>query len=600
MSEKPGYEKLKRDLEVLKNSDQMKQDILDASIDMIMRYDTNLEIVWANKTAAAMINQTVDALVGRKCHSVFQDRDAPCIGCPCLKAMRSGNVEHTVMYQPAMKKMGATYWDNYAVPVKDKNGHITGITEIARNVTAQKQAEQQLHLFRSIVEFSKEAIVVRDLKGRLVYINPAHQKLFGRPLEKARQINYQDHFLPESIEILNNVVLPGIREGRSWEGILEAIDKKGRRFPLWERTGTIPDENGKAIYGLGFMHDDTQRIRIENALRESEERYRSIFSQSPIAIELYDENGVLVDANQACLKLFGVMSIQDIQGFNLFDDPNLPDQQKEILKSGRTVCYQAAFDFAKVREHTLYETTQNGMMWLDVLATPVGEPFHGYLLQIQDITDRKSAETALEESEARWQFALEGAGSGVWDWDVETHKVFFSTRWKTMLGYVESDVGDTLDEWESRVHPDDLPAVRADIDAHFCGKTCRYKNEHRVRCKDGSYKWILDRGKIVERTEDGRPKRIIGTHSDISERKAAETEREKLISELKNALDQVKKLSGLLPICSICKKIRDDEGYWNQIESYIQEHSEARFSHSICRDCARKYYSDYDIFDDQE
>lgn len=88
--------------------------------------------------------------------------------------------------------------------------------------------------------------------------------------------------------------------------------------------------------------------------------------------------------------------------------------------------------------------------------------------------------------------------------------------------------------------------------------------------------------------------------SDINYRKKSEKERELLISELTDALGQVKKLSGLLPICSYCKKIRDDQGYWNQLESYIGDHSEAEFSHSICQECAKKYYSDMDIYGDEQ
>ena len=79
-------------------------------------------------------------------------------------------------------------------------------------------------------------------------------------------------------------------------------------------------------------------------------------------------------------------------------------------------------------------------------------------------------------------------------------------------------------------------------------------------------------------------------------KKEKEAEREHLISELKDALAEVKTLSGLLPICSFCKKIRDDKGYWNQLESYIRDHSEAEFSHSVCRDCAKKHYPEFDIY----
>jgi two-component system cell cycle sensor histidine kinase/response regulator CckA len=133
-----------------------------------------------------------------------------------------------------------------------------------------------------------------------------------------------------------------------------------------------------------------------------------------------------------------------------------------------------------------------------------------------------AVEAELQESRLRWQFALEGAGDGLWDWNAETNRVFFSRQWKAMLGYAENEIGDALGEWEDRVHPDDLPHVRAELDRHWKGETPFYLSEQRVRMKDGTYKWILDRGQIISRAPDGRPRRMIGTHSDISVRKSAE------------------------------------------------------------------------------
>ncbi|MDZ7795471.1 MAG: PAS domain-containing protein [Spirochaetia bacterium] len=155
----------------------------------------------------------------------------------------------------------------------------------------------------------------------------------------------------------------------------------------------------------------------------------------------------------------------------------------------------------------------------------------GVIEFVRDISERRRAEKRLEESEARWQFALEGAGDGVWDWNAETDKVFFSRQWKEMLGYNEDEVGDTLDEWESRIHPEDRERCFADIEAHLSGKAPYYRNEHRVRCKNGEYKWILDRGKVIEWSQEGKPLRVIGTHADISERKKNESQLQKAIEE---------------------------------------------------------------------
>ena len=135
-----------------------------------------------------------------------------------------------------------------------------------------------------------------------------------------------------------------------------------------------------------------------------------------------------------------------------------------------------------------------------------------------DITETTYADQALRESEERWQFALEGSGDGVWDWNLETGQVHYSRQWKAMLGYNEFSIGDSVEDWRSRIHPDDLPDFQEALEKHFRAESSVYQNEHRMRCKDGSWKWILDRGKVISRAPEGTPLRVIGTHTDITER----------------------------------------------------------------------------------
>lgn len=158
------------------------------------------------------------------------------------------------------------------------------------------------------------------------------------------------------------------------------------------------------------------------------------------------------------------------------------------------------------------------MLWIipRALALPSTAQLHA------EIQQRKAAEEALIESEYRWKFAIEGSGDGVWDFDVLNNTVFFSKRWKEMLGFADDEIGNSLDEWEKRLHPEDKAVSLAVVHAYLEGKTPTYTHEHRVRCKDGSYKWILARGMVVSRSEEGKPLRLIGTQSDISERKLME------------------------------------------------------------------------------
>lgn len=206
------------------------------------------------------------------------------------------------------------------------------------------------------------------------------------------------------------------------------------------------------------------------------------------------------------------------------------------------------------------------------------------------VTNLTEVATLSRDKEFSRIYAMEGNRDGVWDWNTVTNEVFFSRRWREMLGLDEVEISNHLSEWDKRLHPDDRDAVYADLNAHLNGDVSYYENEHRVQCKDNSYIWILDRGKVMSWTEDGKPLRVVGTHSDITFRKEAELENQRLVKELREALANLKVLRGLLPICASCKKIRDDKGYWNQIERYIRDHSEADFSHTLCPDCAKKLY----------
>jgi len=134
----------------------------------------------------------------------------------------------------------------------------------------------------------------------------------------------------------------------------------------------------------------------------------------------------------------------------------------------------------------------------------------------------EAADAAVRASEERWKFALDGAGDGTWDWDSATKKVFYSPRWKQILGYDIDEVGDLHREWLGRIHPDDSSRVREEFKLHYRGQTAKFQCEHRLRRKDGSYIWVSSQGQIMRRRPDGRPLRAIGTLSDISARKAAE------------------------------------------------------------------------------
>jgi PAS domain S-box-containing protein len=150
-------------------------------------------------------------------------------------------------------------------------------------------------------------------------------------------------------------------------------------------------------------------------LRISEERFRSIYENSPIGIELYDANGELVTANKACLEIFGVSEVSQVKGFHLFKDPNINPGIIARLRKGEPVGYEAPFDFEKVKELGLYETDKSGLAYLDVLLTPLKQDERsansGYMAQVQDVTKRKMAEDALAQEKSILQVIMENTGA---------------------------------------------------------------------------------------------------------------------------------------------------------------------------------------------
>jgi diguanylate cyclase (GGDEF)-like protein/PAS domain S-box-containing protein len=142
---------------------------------------------------------------------------------------------------------------------------------------------------------------------------------------------------------------------------------------------------------------------------------------------------------------------------------------------------------------------------------------------ILDITARKNTEAELRDTEERWKLALESTGDGVWDWYIQTGVEHYSKRHQEMFGYEENEIPERFSAFEKLIHPDDLAQTRRDRQAHFDGLTSTYSNERRVLCKDGHWKWALSRGMVITRDAQGLPLRMIGTHTDISERKRSES-----------------------------------------------------------------------------
>lgn len=146
----------------------------------------------------------------------------------------------------------------------------------------------------------------------------------------------------------------------------------------------------------------------------------------------------------------------------------------------------------------------------------------GAIIIGNNISEKKRVSQTLLQTEQRWRFALEGSNQGVWDWNIKTNEVYFSPSWKKMLGYKDEEISNLFSEWINLLHPADRERMQKYISENLLSNETYYETEQRLKAKNGSYIWILSRGMVIERSEAGAPFRVIGTHTDITERKISE------------------------------------------------------------------------------
>jgi PAS domain S-box-containing protein len=202
-------------------------------------------------------------------------------------------------------------------------------------------------------------------------------------------------------------------------------------------------------------------------------------------------------------------------------------------------------------------------------------------------SEREKVEQALRESESRYRYLVEMASEAVVVAQGD-RLVFVNSTAEKISGWTKEEM--TSRPFLEMVHPEDRAGVAERHRQRFSGEQVTDQNRYRILTKDGGEKWIEVTGVLID--WQGQPASL-NLFTDITIRKQAEEEREQLIIELQEALVKVKTLRGLIPICASCKKIRDDKGFWKQVEVYVGEHSDAEFSHGLCPDCMRKFYPDY-------
>jgi PAS domain S-box-containing protein len=331
--------------------------------------------------------------------------------------------------------------------------------------------------------------------------------------------------------------------------------------------------------------------RLRQALRQSVEKWDRTFDAVSDWVSIIDTDFRITQTNRAVETLLG-MPRERVLGSRCYELTHGTAQPVDNCP----VCI--AFN-TKLQSRSEIQL-KNGA-WARISAEPILDE-HGELIGAvhvaRDISRDKAAEDSLRENEERLAFTAKAGDLGLWDWHADIRWLSTNNQFLTVTGLGEGDVHNfDLDDWFHHVHPKDRHHSREVLYACLDGNTqsaelaIRFWNVRQLK-----WVWVYVSGQVIGHQSSPGPDRIVGIIQDITRRMEHEEERESLIGKLSKALSEVKTLSGLLPICANCKKIRDDQGYWSQIEDFIQQHSDAAFSHGICPDCAEKLYPGIDIY----
>ena len=292
-------------------------------------------------------------------------------------------------------KLGA--WD-YIVKSADFFTLLPSVIEkVVREARLKESLRESQKRFKDLAERTSDWIWEIDPEAKIIYSNPVIEDIIGYRPDEVMGTTFYDLFPEQGREAQKNTVLKIMEAKERVASIEHRLHHKDGHEIIVE-TNAVPffSKNGDPLGYRGVHRDISARKKAEQAIRESEEKFRRIFEESPIGIELYDSRAELIDANPACLEIFGVRDISEMKGLSLFANPNLPEDAKAMLVKGETVKYEAAYDFEEVKRRDYYRTSKSGVSHFDMLLTHLRlkgkDAFVGYLHLIRDITRRKKIE----------------------------------------------------------------------------------------------------------------------------------------------------------------------------------------------------------------
>lgn len=498
--------------------------VIDGSPDSIFVKDLTGKYLMINPAGGRLINRQENQVVGNKDADLFGEEVAEYFSQIDQQVMNSGmplTVEDTFLVEGESK-----IFSTMKAPIRNSRGNLSGLIWVARDITHLKKTEEALlkskERFRDLYESAPLAYFSATPEGRIMTVNSRALDLLGYSKEELVGRAVVDLYAPTES---GRTKALGVQEQLlSGQEILdqELQMQRADGCIVWVSLTVrlIYDEQGNLLERRGMVQDITQRKQAQEELLKSEYRYRSLIETAGSVIVGLDCHGCITEWNREAEIVYG-KTREAVLGEN-YGEMFLKEEDRSAVAADiqKVLSGEPTRDFENaVRSAGGHDRI---FMWnVDRLLDPHHIPI-GLIAIGRDITERKHAEEALRESEERFAMALEATGSGSWDWHIPSGTVVYGDNWIKLLGYEKSQVPDQVSFWEEIVHPEDMPHVQEALERHFNGETEYYECMNRLRTASGDWKWSLDRGKVVEWDPDQRPVRMVGTDTDITQKKEAE------------------------------------------------------------------------------
>jgi PAS domain S-box-containing protein len=564
-------------------SERRFRDLFENSPDAIFLEDMTGQILDANAAACALHEMTREELLSK---------NASDLGSTGVQGVRVRVNEPTRRNTPnrylesfSLTKSGRKIpveirWNT--ITFKNRQALLIHVRDIEQRRRAHAALQQSELRYRSLVETARDTIFTLTTSGKINSLNPAFEVVTGWSRGEWLGRGFGDILHPEDVDRAVHLFQKTLRGETSMPYELRVQTRNGKY--LWGEFVISPlHDNGELIAVLGIARDITRRKEAEDALRRSEMWLGTVFeaSRDGIVVE-YEER--MVFTNRAFARILGYghpleLAGKDISFVLADEDRNRTLEFGKMRLRGEPTPHTYEFNGKKADGTAIPLEASVSISTID------GKRY--IIAVVRDIEDRMKAERIVRESELKFRTLAETTASAIMIYTDERF-LYVNPAAERLTGYTIAEA-QTMSPFDITAAADKERVINT-WNARKRGESVPSHSEYRISTRQGEERWVDCTGAVI--TYEGKVAGL-STAFDITDRKRAELERNLLIEELQEALTNVKTLSGLLPICSSCKNIRDDKGYWHRVEAYIKNNSNADFTHGICPDCLRKLYPEF-------